>query len=129
MMSEPYDPGAAGDDQLQASDAGPAPETQTLRDYSLAHRWPLTMAAVKAGGLLVIAFAMAYSGNLIDNAYPNDPGPGPHHGWTRFLFFLIVILLITACVTLGRGLIASVEQRRSRKLLSPRPASGGTLDV
>ncbi len=119
-MSEPHDPAEAGDDQRQAADAGAEPVVQTLAGAALAHRWPLATAVAKAGGLLVIAWAMAYSGNLIDNAYPDDPGPGPHHGWTRFLFFLIVVLLITACAILGRGLIASMEQRRTRKLLSPR---------
>jgi hypothetical protein len=126
-MSEPHDPAAAGDEQLQAGHADREPVIETLAGVAL--RWPLTTAAVKSGGLLIIAFAMAYSGNLIDNAYPNDPGPGPHHGWTRFLFFLIVILMITACVTLGRGLVASVEQRRARRVLSPRPPGSRALDV
>ncbi len=128
-MSESHDPAAVGDDGLQAGHAGPEPVVRTLGGAALLHRWPLIMAAVRAGGLLIVAWAMAYSGNLIDNAYPNDPGPGPHHGWTRFLFFLIVILVIAAGATLVRGLIASLEQRRARKLLASRPVPGSTVDV
>ena len=82
---------------------------------ALADRWPLVMAAVKAAGFLVIAFALAYSGNIIDNSDPNGIGPGPHHGWTRFLLFLILVLMVTSLFILVRGVAATVEQRRSRK--------------
>ena len=42
---------------------------------ALARRWPLAMAAVKSGGLLVIAVAVAHSGNIIDNSNPNGIWP------------------------------------------------------
>lgn len=86
-----------------------------------ARRWPLATAAVKSGSCLVFAFVLAYSGNLIDNSDPNGPGPGPHHGWTRLLLLLTLTLMVTAVVILVRGVAASVEQRRSRKQLRPRP--------
>ena len=38
---------------------------------------------------------------------------------------LALALVITALVVLGRGVAASVEQRRSRKQLPPRPRPGG----
>jgi hypothetical protein len=78
----------------------------------LARRWPLARAAVKSGGFLVIAAAVAHSGNIIDNSVPN--GPGPHHGWTRLLLLLTLTVVVTALVILIRGVAASVEQRRSR---------------
>jgi len=92
---------------------------------ALARRWPLATAAVKSGGFLVIAAAVAHSGNIIDNSVPNGPGPGPHHGWTRLLLLLTLTLIVTALVILVRGVTASVEQRRSHKQLPPRPGPGG----
>ncbi len=87
--------------------------------------WPLASAAVKSGGLVFVAFAIAYSGNMIDNSDPNGYGPGPHHGWTRLLLLLSLTLMITAVVILGRGVAASVEQRRSRRQLPSSPGHGG----
>ena len=92
---------------------------------ALAHRWPLARAAVKSGGLLVIAAAVAHSGNIIDNSDPNGLGPGPHHGWTRLLLLLTLTVVVTALVILIRGVAASVEQRRSRRHLPPPPGPGG----
>jgi hypothetical protein len=91
----------------------------------LARRWPLAMAAVKSGGFLAMAFVIAVSGNMIDNSDPNGTGPGPHHGWTRLLLSLSLTFVITALAILGHGVAASVEQRRSRKQLPPRPGPGG----
>jgi hypothetical protein len=90
----------------------------------LARRWPLATAAVKSGCFLAIATAIAVSGNMIDNSTPNAPGPSPHHGWTRLLLLLTLTLMVTALVILGRGVAASVEQRRSRKQLPPRSGPG-----
>ena len=72
-----------------------------------------------------IAAAIAHSGDIIDNSDPNDLGPGPHHGWTRLLLLLTLILVVTAFVILIRGVAASVEQRRLRRQLPPRPGPGG----
>jgi hypothetical protein len=87
----------------------------------LARRWTLAMAAVKSGGCLVIATVLAYSGDIIDNADPSGSGPGPHHGWTRWLLFLTLTLMVTALGILANGLVASVEHRRARRQLPPRP--------
>jgi len=92
---------------------------------ALARRWPLARAAVKSGGCLVIAVVLAYSGNMIDNSDPNGSGPGPHHGWTRLLLFLTLTLMVTALGILANGVAASVEQRRSRRQLPPRPGPDG----
>ena len=90
-----------------------------------ARRWPLAMAAVKSGGCLVMAFVLAYSGNMIDNSDPNGIGPGPGHGWTRLLLSLSLTFVAAALAILGHGLATSVEQRRSRKQLPPGPGPGG----
>jgi hypothetical protein len=87
-----------------------------------ARGWPLASAAVKSAGYLFIAFVLAYSGNIIDNSDPNGLGPGPHHGWTRLMLLLTLILMVTALAVLGRGIAASVEQRRSRKRPPSRPS-------
>ena len=92
---------------------------------ALARRWPLARAAVKSGGLLVIAAAVAHSGDIIDNSDPNGLGPGPHHGWTRLLLLLTLTVAVTALVILIRGVAASVEQRRPRRQLPSQPGQGG----
>lgn len=116
-------PGASRLDGLPAS---PVPARAGVAGPpALAGLWPLASAAVKSGGLVFVAFAIAYSGNMIDNSNPNGYGPGPHHGWTRLLLLLSLTLMITAVVILGRGVTASVEQRRSRRQLPPRPGQGG----
>ena len=116
-------PGAPRLDDLPAS-AVPA-RAGVAGPPALARRWPLARAAVKSGGFLVIAAAVAHSGNIIDNSVPNGPGPGPHHGWTRLLLLLTLTVVVTALVILIRGVAASVEQRRSRRQLPPRPGPGG----
>ena len=90
----------------------------------LARRWPLARAAVKSGGFLVIAAAVAQSGNIIANG-DYGAASGSYHDWTRVLLLLALILVVTALVILGRGVAASAEQPRSRKQLPPRPGPGG----
>jgi Domain of unknown function (DUF1707) len=115
-----------GAPRLDGPPASPVPAGAGVADPpALARRWPLATAAVKAGGFVAVATAIAYSGNMIDNADPNGPGPGPHHGWTRLLLLLALTLMVTAFIILGRGVAASVEQRRSRRQLPPRPGQGG----
>ena len=115
-----------GAPRLDGPPASPVPATAGVAGPpALAGRWPLATAAVKSGSLVVIAAAVAYSGNMIDNADPNGVGPGPHHGWTRLLLLLTLSLIVTAVVILGRGVEASMQQRRSRRQLPPRPGQGG----
>jgi hypothetical protein len=115
-----------GSPPLDVPPASPVPARSGVAGPpALAGLWPLASAAVKSGGLVFVAFAIAYSGNIIDNSDPNGYGPGPHHGWTRLLLLLTLTLMVTAVVILVRGVAASVEQRRSRKQLPPRPGRGG----
>jgi len=105
-----------GAPRLDGPPASPVPARAGVAGPpALARRWPLARAAVKSGGFLVIAAAVAHSGNIIDNSVPNGPGPGPHHGWTRLLLLLTLTVVVTALVILIRGVAASVEQRRSRR--------------
>jgi hypothetical protein len=90
----------------------------------LARRWPLARASVKSGCFLVIAAAVAQSGNIIANG-DYGAATGSYHAWIRVLNALALALVVTALVILGRGVAASVKQRRSRKQLPPRPAPGG----
>jgi len=90
----------------------------------LTRRWPLARAAVKSGGFMVIAAAVAHSGGIIANG-DYGAAAGSHHDWTRVLLLLALVLVVTALVILGRGVAASVEQRRSRQQLPPRPWPGG----
>ncbi len=80
----------------------------------MAHRWPLAAAAIKSGGLLIIATTLAYTGNTLDCVNPNGTGPGPYHGLTRFLLLQIAILVIVAVVIMGRGVGSWMGERRSR---------------
>jgi len=115
-----------GAPRLDVPSASPVPaKAGVAGPPALASLWPLASAGLKSGGLVFVAFAIAYSGNMIDNSDPNGYGPGPHHGWTRLLLLLTLTLLVTAVVILVRGVAATVEQRRSRKQLPPRPGPGG----
>lgn len=92
-----------------------------------ARRWPLATAAVKSGACLALAVVIAVSGNMIDNADPNGPGPGPHHGWTRLLLLLALGFVVAAFGILANGVATSLEQRRSRRQLPPRAGQGGQV--
>jgi uncharacterized protein DUF1707 len=106
---------AGGTALARAEVAGPAGPT---------HRWPLVRAAAKSGGFLVVAAVVVQSGTIIANG-DYGAATSSYHSWIRVLNVLAVALVVTALVILGRGVAASVKQRRSRKQLPPRPAPGG----
>lgn len=109
-----------GAPRLGGQAAAPAPGTAGAEiEPPTARGWPLAKAAVKSGGLLVLATVIAYTGNMIDNSDPNGTGPGPHHGWTRLLLLLTLSLMLAAVFILLQGVATSLEQRRSRKQLPP----------
>jgi len=103
---------------------GALARTEVVGPPGLARRWPLARASVKSGGFLVIAAAVAQSGNIIANG-DYGAATGSYHDWIRVLNVLALALVVTALVVLGRGVAASVAQRRSRKQLPPRPRPGG----
>jgi hypothetical protein len=76
-------------------------------------RWRLARASAISTGCVALAFVLAYSGNLIDNAW-QGPGPGPEDGWTRLLLVLALASVVTAFAVMGQALIATVEERGPR---------------
>jgi Domain of unknown function (DUF1707) len=89
-----------------------------------ARRWPLVRASVKSGCFLAIAAAFVQAGSIIANG-DYGPATASYQSWIRVFNALALALVVTALVILGRGVAASVKQRRSRKQLPPRPALGG----
>jgi Domain of unknown function (DUF222) len=85
-------------------------------------RWPLARAAVKSGGCLGLAFALVlFAANVLD---PHGLG-NPNHPWSSLCLVVALGLVLTALGIFGTGVATSVEQRRSRRQLPPRPEAGG----
>ena len=96
--------------------AAPARPTVTAR------RRPLARAAAGSGGCLFIA---AVAVRAIDLA---DPGPTPGvipKYWGTLFVLIALAAVFTALGILVHGVGTSVEHRRSRRQLPPRPGPGG----
>jgi Domain of unknown function (DUF1707) len=94
----------------------PAPRPAPVR------RRPLAKAAAGSSGCLVIAAAAV---RAIDLA---DPGPTPGvipKYWGTLFVLMAVLAVFGALLILGNGVNNSLEQRRSRRQLPPRPGPGG----
>jgi hypothetical protein len=89
-------------------------------------RRPLAKAAVVSGVCLVVVAAARQLGDYFD---PAGPGPNPHHSWGAACFLLGILAIMTALVTLAVGIAISIEQRRSRRQLPPRPGPGARHDI
>jgi hypothetical protein len=87
-----------------------------------ARRRPLAKAAAGSGGSLVIAAAAMRVAFILD---PGPSGPTPYHSWARPFVFLAVAAVLTALGILVVGVAISLEQRRSRGQLPPRPGPDG----
>jgi hypothetical protein len=85
-------------------------------------RRPLARAAAKSGICLVIAAAAIWAAFLAD---PDGPGPNPYRSWAPKLLLLAFFAVLAALGFLGYGVATSLEQRRSRRQLPPRPGPGG----
>ena len=94
----------------------------TARPTAPAIRRPLTKAAAASGLCLVVAAAAIRMHAAFD---PSGPGPSPYHSLAASFFLLSVIAVITALSVLVHGVATSIEQRRSRGQLPPRPGPGG----
>jgi uncharacterized protein DUF1707 len=99
-----------------AAPPGPA------RPPAPAIRRPLAKAAAGSGVCLIIAAAAILIGGHIAEA---GSGPSPHHSLVGALFLLALFAVMTALLTVGLGVVTSIEQRRSRRQLPPQPGSGG----
>ena len=97
--------------------AGPVPAVPAP-----ALRRPMASAAAVAGVFLVIAFAAMLG--VVQLASGLD-GPDPQAPWIGGLLLLVIFSVATALSALGIGAVVSVEQRRSRRQLPPRPGPGG----
>lgn len=83
-----------------------------------ARRRPLARAAARSGGCAVIAAAAMWVASIADPDGPGNRIPflaGP-------MVILATIAVIAALVILGRGVVASAEQRRSRGQLPRLPS-------
>jgi hypothetical protein len=92
--------------------AGPA------RPPAPARRRPLAKAAAGSASCLVIAFAAVLAGARLD-----DPlHPSPINGLIPLFLSVAAAAVFAAGLILVIGVTNSIEQRRSRRQLPPRPA-------
>ena len=102
--------------------AVPAAAAWLARPWTPPRRWPLARAAAKSGGCLVLAFALVlFAANVLD---PHGLG-NPYHPWSSLCAVVAFGFVLTAVGIFVTGVATSVEQRRSRGQLPPRPGQGG----
>ena len=101
----------------------PAPAAaETARPPAPARRRPLAKASAASGGLLVFAFGLIlFAANVLD---PHGLG-NPYHPWSSLCAVVALFATIAAVMIFVHGVGTSVEQRRSRRQLPPRPGRGG----
>jgi DUF1707 SHOCT-like domain len=99
------------------ADIPPAPSApasaRTARPPVPARRRPLVRAAAGSGLCLVIAAAALWLA-----------GPNPYGSWARLCLLVALAAVVKAFGILANGVGTSVEQRRSRRQLPPRPGPG-----
>ena len=83
---------------------------------------PLARASAASGGLLVFAFGLIlFAANVLD---PHGLG-NPYHPWSSLCAVVALFATVAAVMVFAHGVGTSVEQRRSRRQLPPRPGPGG----
>jgi MFS family permease len=87
-----------------------------------ARRRPLARAAAGSGICLGIVAAAVRVGRLADPG--NTPGSIPGF-WAPLCLLIAFLAVLTALGIFGFGVAASLEQRRTRRQLPPRPGPGG----
>jgi Domain of unknown function (DUF1707) len=100
---------------------GPAPALPA-RPPARAGRRPLAKAAAQSGGCLVVAFASVWVGGTVVDP---DVGPKPYYAWAPLTILVALIAVMAAVGFLVYGVATSLEQRRSRRQLPPRPGPDG----
>lgn len=83
---------------------------------------PLAKAAAMSGACLAVAAAAMLTGVRLAES---SPGPGGNHPLAQWLFLLGFVAVIALMLSVGHGVSASCEQRRSRRQLPPRPGPDG----
>jgi hypothetical protein len=106
----------AGPAAVEPAVAGPIPAVPAP-----ALRRPMTSAAAVAGVFLVIAAAAILAMGRLASGLD---GPDPHAAWIGELLILVIFSFAAALSALGIGAVASIEQRRARRRLPPRPRPG-----
>jgi hypothetical protein len=107
----------------QPAAAGPARPPARVR------RRPLARTAAGSGGCLVIAAAATWAWILLvsdDGHYHGIPGANPsYESWAPLALILAFTAVVVAFGIMANGVATSLEQRRPRRQLPPRPGPGG----
>ena len=83
---------------------------------------PLAKASAVSGGLLAFAFGLIlFAANVLD---PHGLG-NPYHPWSGLCATVAMFATMAAVLIFVHGAGTSVEQRRSRRGLPPRPGPAG----
>jgi uncharacterized protein DUF1707 len=111
---------------VPAADVTPRPAGQAADVVAwppaLARSRPLAKASAVSGGLLAFAFGLIlFAANVLD---PEGLG-NPYHPWSRLCAGAAIFTTIAALMIFVHGVGTSVEQRRARRQLPPRPGPGG----
>jgi hypothetical protein len=85
-----------------------------------ARSWPLARAAARSGGCLVLAAIAVWLAFLTNR----NPGPDPYGSVAPGFLFMAYVAVVAALGCAAYGVFTSVEQRRSRRRLPPRPGPG-----
>jgi len=94
----------------------------TGRPPAPARSRPLAKASAASVGLLGFAFGLIlFAANVLD---PHGLG-NPYHPWSGLCAVVAFFAAIAAVLIFAHGVGTSVEQRRSRRQLPPRPGRGG----
>jgi Domain of unknown function (DUF1707) len=105
------------------------PAARPARPPAPARRRPLARAAAGSGVCLIIAAAASWVLFLLvaeDGHYRGIPGANPsYEAWAPLPLSLAVAAVCAAIGILGSAVATSLEQRRSRGQLPPRPGAGG----
>ncbi len=101
------------------------PAASPARPPAPVRRRPLARAAAQSGACLIIAAAATWAWALLvsaDGHYHGIPGANPsYESWAPLPLFLAFAAVCTATGILGSAVVTSLEQRRSRRQLPPRP--------
>ena len=101
------------------------PAARPARPPAPVRRRPLARAAAKSGICLIIAAAATWVLALLvsaDGHYHGIPGANPsYESWAPLALLLAFAAVCTAIGILGSAVVTSLEQRRSRRQLPPRP--------
>ena len=101
------------------------PAARSARPPAPVRRRPLARAAAKSGACLIIAAAATWVLALLvsaDGHYHGIPGANPpYESWAPLALLLAFAAVCAAIGIVGSAVVTSLEQRRSRRQLLPRP--------